>query len=58
MRGIVFGAVLVFAMSGPALARHGGHGGEGGEGGHESEHSQGEHHHHQPHDERIQGGHS
>ena len=55
MRGIVFGAVLVFAMSGPVLARHGGHGGEGA---HESEHSQGEHHHHQPHDEHIQGGHS
>ena len=51
MRGLVFGVMLAFAMSGAALARHGGHGGEGS---HESEHSQGEHHHHQPHNERSQ----
>jgi hypothetical protein len=50
MRGLVFGAVLVFAMSGAALARHGGHGGEGDDRGHASEHSQGEHHPHQIHD--------
>jgi hypothetical protein len=49
MRGLVFGVMLAFAMSGAALAR-----GHGGEGSHESEHSQGEHHHHQPHNERSQ----
>jgi hypothetical protein len=45
MRGLVFGTVLVFAMSGAAAARHGGHG-EGDRRGHESEHLQGEHHRH------------
>jgi hypothetical protein len=51
MRGLVFGIMLAFAMSGAALARHGGRGGEGN---HESERSQGEHHHHQPHNEHSQ----
>jgi hypothetical protein len=51
MRGLVFGIMLAFAMSGAALARHGSHGGEGS---HESDHSQGEHHHHQPHNEHSQ----
>jgi hypothetical protein len=50
VRSVVLGVVLAFAMSGAALARHGG---EGNNRGHESEHSQGEHHHHQ-----LNGGHS
>ena len=49
MRGLVFSVMLAFAMSGAAVARH------GGEGNHESEDSQGEHHHHhQPHNEHRQ----
>ena len=51
LRGLVLGIMLAFALSGAAVARHGGHDGEGS---HESEHSQGEHHHHQPHNEHSQ----
>jgi len=51
MRGLVFGVILAFAMSGAALARQGG---EGNDRGHESEHSRGEHHRHQLHDEHSQ----